>query len=224
MRSVLLTLACAGCATATGGEKMAWPDTSGPAMSPRSALSGPTAASTASRAAETRGRGGSAMVLAEPDGESEPLPLATEIPVELGASPRTLAFAWPLAAGGINSLFGRRPDPFDGAPRFHSGIDLDAPYGMVVGAAAPGVVVHADWALGHGRQVVIAHAGGFRTVYSHLAQVLVFPGAVVRTGDAIGRVGTSGRSTGPHLHFELSRWEQPLDPLDLLDEAITLTE
>lgn len=226
MRSALLMLACTGCAAAAG-EKIAWSPTSASAASSEEAASGwipAPAASTARRSDDSRGRGGSALDRSEGGGEREPALLLPQSPADLGASLRTLTFAWPLAASGINSLFGQRSDPFDGKPRFHAGIDLDAPYGMVVGAAASGVVLHAGWTLGHGRQVVIAHAGGFRTVYSHLAQVLVFAGAMVRTGDAVGRVGSSGRSTGPHLHFELSRWERPLDPLDLLGDSVTLTE
>ncbi len=145
----------------------------------------------------------------EPDG-NRPAP---------GKAPRTsttLTLKWPISATGINSLFGNREDPFDGSRRFHYGVDLAGTYGELVRACAEGVVVHAGWHSGHGRQVVIEHAGGFRTSYSHLSQVLVFEGDTVAGGQLIGRLGNSGRSTGPHLHFEVSRWGQPIDPVDVL--------
>jgi murein DD-endopeptidase MepM/ murein hydrolase activator NlpD len=127
-------------------------------------------------------------------------------------------FRWPLTTTGINSLYGERIDPIDGKRRFHAGIDIAASYGALVSAAAPGVVQHADWTHGHGRQVVIEHNGGFRTIYSHLAQVLVLPGSVVQAGTVIGQVGNSGRSTGAHLHFAVTHWNNPIDPLEVLAE------
>jgi murein DD-endopeptidase MepM/ murein hydrolase activator NlpD len=137
-------------------------------------------------------------------------------------SPGTLSFTWPIDALGINSLFGPRTDPIDGKRRMHNGVDLDGPYGGVVMAAAPGLVVHTGWSAGHGRQVIIEHAGGFRTSYSHLSQVLVFEGQNLPRGAALGRLGNSGRSTGPHLHFEISRHGQVLDPLTFLEESVSV--
>jgi murein DD-endopeptidase MepM/ murein hydrolase activator NlpD len=76
-----------------------------------------------------------------------------------------MTLRWPLPATGINSLYGNRIDPVDARIRHHNGVDLDAAYGAVVMAAAPGVVVWAGWNAGHGRQVVIEHPGGYRTGY-----------------------------------------------------------
>jgi murein DD-endopeptidase MepM/ murein hydrolase activator NlpD len=135
---------------------------------------------------------------------------------------RSLTLRWPLPATGVNSLFGTRVDPVDGKQRFHAGIDLESDYGAVVQAAADGYVAEAGWHAGHGRRVVIEHAGAFATTYSHLSQVLAIEGTWVRAGQALGRVGNSGRSTGPHLHLELSRYGQVLDPLDYLGTTIPL--
>lgn len=136
--------------------------------------------------------------------------------------PATLEFRWPLPVGGINSFYGKRHDPLDGDTRFHYGVDMDANYGDVVKAAAPGWVVHAGWNGGHGRQVVVQHRGGYRSSYSHLARILVFKGASIAAGQAIGQVGNSGRSTGPHLHFELRRGGHHLDPMRLLGRKVVL--
>jgi murein DD-endopeptidase MepM/ murein hydrolase activator NlpD len=133
-----------------------------------------------------------------------------------------LDFAWPIAPTGINSLYGERRDPLDGAERFHAGVDLDAPYGSLVYACATGVVSYAGWNRGHGRQVIIEHAGGYQTIYSHLSQVLVFVGNQLTVGAPLGRVGNSGRSTGPHLHLEITRYGEHLDPLDLLGRHLQL--
>lgn len=127
-----------------------------------------------------------------------------------------LVLQWPLPATGVNSLYGTRVDPMDSRERQHNGVDLEAAYGAVVAAAADGIVVWAGWNAGHGRQVLVEHAGGFRTGYSHLSQVLTYPGLAIRSGDPVGLVGNSGRSTGPHLHFEVIRDEIYVDPLDVL--------
>lgn len=137
--------------------------------------------------------------------------------------PQKLILRWPLAALGINSLFGKRHDPIaKNSRRYHHGIDLDAPYGSVVSAAAPGHVVQSGWNSGHGRQVVVEHANGWRTGYSHLSSVLVSDGDWVHAGQAIGLVGNSGRSTGPHLHFEVVKNGEYVDPLDILGESVAL--
>lgn len=136
--------------------------------------------------------------------------------------PAVLVLQWPIPATGINSLFGPRKDPIDGRSRYHLGVDLDAEYGTVVRASAAGRVSSATWHAGHGRQIVIQHAGGFQTVYSHLSQTLAIPNTWIRAGDALGRIGNSGRSTGPHLHFEVKRWGEHLDPLDLLGVPVPL--
>ncbi len=133
-----------------------------------------------------------------------------------------LVLSWPIPATGVNSLFGPRKDPLDGTTRYHAGVDLDAEYGTVIEASAAGWVSDATWHAGHGRRVVVEHDGGYQTVYSHLSQILAVAGTWVRTGEALGSVGNSGRSTGPHLHFEINRWGEHLDPLDFLAVPVLL--
>ena len=114
--------------------------------------------------------------------------------------------------GRITSNFGRRVHPILRYVRFHSGIDFGAPYGAPVMAAAGGQVVVAGWNGGYGRAVKISHAGGVQTLYGHMSQLAVAPGQRVAAGQVIGYVGSTGFSTGPHLHYELIRGGVPIDP------------
>jgi murein DD-endopeptidase MepM/ murein hydrolase activator NlpD len=104
----------------------------------------------------------------------------------------------------VTSLFGWRVHPISGAMRFHSGIDLGAPIGSSVLAAFTGRVVSADWMGGYGKTVVLEH-GKVRSLYAHLSEALVRPGQFIPQGAVIGLSGSSGNSTGPHLHFEVQR-------------------
>lgn len=131
-------------------------------------------------------------------------------------SPGILFLTWPLPATGITSMYGERTDPIDRRSRWHRGIDMEAEYGTTVMASADGQIVAAGWNGGYGRQIVIEHGGGYQTVYAHLSQILVPLRARVKAGQAIGRVGNSGRSTGAHLHFEVKAWNRHIDPLDVL--------
>lgn len=114
-------------------------------------------------------------------------------------------FVYPLAAFVVTSNFGRRLDPFTRRTTFHGGLDLAAPEGTFVAASRSGIVRYAAMAGGYGRLIVIDHGHGYKTLYGHLKQVLVRPGQSVRAGEKIGLVGSTGRSTGPHLHFELRK-------------------
>ena len=117
-----------------------------------------------------------------------------------------LALAWPLAAP-VGDGFGPR------GIRFHAGIDLIAPSGAPVGAAAPGRVVFAGFAVGGwGNLVIVAHAGGVRTMYAHLRTVTVRPNQAVGTGASLGTVGATGHAFGPHLHFEVRVRGAAVDP------------
>jgi murein DD-endopeptidase MepM/ murein hydrolase activator NlpD len=109
-----------------------------------------------------------------------------------------------------------RHHPIDGDRRMHWGVDLSAHRGRMVGAAAPGLVLRAGWARGYGLLVEIRHVGGLTTRYSHLARLLCAPGEAVEAGQALGLVGTTGRATGPHLHFEVWHAGRARDPLALL--------
>lgn len=133
-----------------------------------------------------------------------------------------MVLTWPLPATGVTSLYGNRPDPIDGQMRFHRGLDMEADYGTTVKASADGQVVAAGWNGGYGRQIVVEHAGGYQTVYAHLSQILVPLRARVGAGEAIGRVGDSGRSTGAHLHFEVLHWGRHVDPLETLGVELKL--
>jgi murein DD-endopeptidase MepM/ murein hydrolase activator NlpD len=118
---------------------------------------------------------------------------------------------WPLE-GRVGSSFGQRQDPINGEGAFHSGIDIDAPYGTPVRATADGDVTGASMGAGYGRQVVLDHGHDVLTVYGHLSAIAVMPGQHVDRGQVIGYVGQSGRATGPHLHYEVRVHNVPVNP------------
>jgi hypothetical protein len=129
-----------------------------------------------------------------------------------GSPSADAGLAWPVR-GRVSSHFGTRVHPILLFARFHRGVDLSAPRGTPIVAAADGRVVGAGWNGGHGRQVRIAHPAGLETSYSHMSEIAAEPGAFVRRGQLIGYVGSTGFSTGPHLHYEVRRAGQPIDPL-----------
>ena len=118
---------------------------------------------------------------------------------------------WPVE-GPVTGSFGERTDPFNGEGAFHSGVDISASYGQPVIAPADGVVEFADFMGGYGRALIIDHGHGITTRYGHLANFAVTSGQAVRRGDTIGYVGLSGRSTGPHLHYEVRINDTPVNP------------
>ncbi|MCL1844065.1 MAG: peptidoglycan DD-metalloendopeptidase family protein [Defluviitaleaceae bacterium] len=114
------------------------------------------------------------------------------------------SFAWPLPGHSyVSSQFGNRPDPFTGRTAFHSGIDLPAPSGRRINAAEAGYVRFAGWSASWGNYIIIDHADGYSTLYAHNSRNRVSTGQRVYRGQHIGDVGTTGRSTGNHLHFEI---------------------
>jgi murein DD-endopeptidase MepM/ murein hydrolase activator NlpD len=117
------------------------------------------------------------------------------------------------AQGPITSYFGYRYHPILHFTRFHAGLDIGAGWGSPIVAAADGQVVGAGWGGGYGREVQIAHGGGLSSIYGHMSAVVAQPGSYVRAGQLIGYVGSSGLSTGPHLHFEVRQGGQPVNPL-----------
>lgn len=122
---------------------------------------------------------------------------------------------WPVE-GRVTGSFGERIDPFNGEGAFHSGIDISSNYGERVLAPAEGIVIFADFMGGYGRAVVVDHGHGISTRYGHLASFAVISGQHVRRGDVIGYVGLSGRSTGPHLHYEVRINDTPVNPYKYL--------
>jgi len=118
---------------------------------------------------------------------------------------------WPVQ-GPIASSFGEREDPINGEGKFHSGIDIDAPYGTPIHAAGDGDVSDASMGAGYGREVVLNHGHDLQTVYAHLSAVAVMPGQHVSRGQVIGYLGTSGRTTGPNLHYEVRVHNVPVNP------------
>ena len=118
---------------------------------------------------------------------------------------------WPVE-GRVGSSFGQREDPFNGEGAFHSGIDISAPFGSPVRATADGEVSDAAMGAGYGREVVLNHGHDVMTVYGHLSAIAVLPGQHVTRGEVIGYVGQTGRSTGPHLHYEVRVHNVPVNP------------
>lgn len=127
-----------------------------------------------------------------------------------------ILFRFPLPAGRLTSSFGIRSNPFTGHPTFHAGIDLGAPTGTEVYAARDGTVTATGFDRVLGNFVRLSHGDGYETVYGHLSSVGISLHQEVRSGTILGRVGSTGQSTGPHLHFEIRRQGHPQDPVPLL--------
>jgi murein DD-endopeptidase MepM/ murein hydrolase activator NlpD len=118
---------------------------------------------------------------------------------------------WPVR-GVVTSSFGSRLDPFNGEGAFHSGIDIATSKGDAVRAPADGTVLKAGMGTGYGREVVLDHGHGIETLYAHLSGFAVIAGQEIRRGDILGYVGSSGHSTGPHLHYEVRIHDTPVNP------------
>ncbi|CCV13298.1 M23 family metallopeptidase [Mesorhizobium sp. STM 4661] len=129
---------------------------------------------------------------------------------------RRLPLANPAPSRSVTSPFGARTDPILGTAALHSGMDFRAPMGMPAKVTAPGVVVKAGWNGGYGRMVEVDHGQGFATRYAHLSEIDVKVGQKLEAGDVIGKTGSSGRSTGPHLHYEVRHNGEAIDPLRFL--------
>ncbi len=130
---------------------------------------------------------------------------------------RVLPLAAPLGQFWISSAYGERKDPFTGEKSHHAGVDLVAPLGSGIRATAPGRIVFAGKRKGYGRMIEIDHGHGITTRFTHLGKVLVEDGQQVERGQKIGTLGNSGRSTGPHLHYEIRSWDQTLNPIKFLE-------
>ncbi|MBZ0216525.1 MAG: M23 family metallopeptidase [Fimbriimonadaceae bacterium] len=122
----------------------------------------------------------------------------------------------------VSSGFGSRIDPFRRTQAFHSGVDMRANRGVAVRATADGVVVMARRNAGYGKMVEISHANGLSTRYAHMSRITVAEGEQVEAGDIVGRVGSTGRSTGPHLHYETRRNGNPVNPRRFIEIGASL--
>jgi murein DD-endopeptidase MepM/ murein hydrolase activator NlpD len=122
----------------------------------------------------------------------------------------------PVPGQQVSSSFGYRTDPLLGTKAFHSGMDFRAPTGLAVKASAAGTVIHAGPSGGYGNLVEIKHVSGWTSRYGHLSQIMVQEGDTVQAGQTVGAVGSTGRSTGPHLHFEVRKDDTAHDPAPFL--------
>jgi murein DD-endopeptidase MepM/ murein hydrolase activator NlpD len=122
---------------------------------------------------------------------------------------------WPVI-GRITGSFGERLDPFSGEGAFHTGVDISSQYGDGVRAAGDGVVTHAALHAGYGRLVIVDHGFGVASWYGHLSSFTVAPGMRIKRGDLVGYVGVSGRTTGPHVHYEVRMNGAPVNPMRYL--------
>lgn len=122
----------------------------------------------------------------------------------------------PLRTSAISSGFGMRLHPLGFGIKFHGGLDFPAPAGTSVYATAPGKVVFAGWNGGYGLCLLVDHGAGVTTLFGHLSAVAVNQGDTINRGQIIGVVGSTGRSTGPHLHYEVRQGGQPMDPRPFL--------
>jgi len=129
---------------------------------------------------------------------------------------RALPFANPAPGRSVSSRFGVRTDPLLGTPALHAGMDFRAPTGTPILATGYGTVVEAGWNGGYGQMVEVKHANGFTTRFGHMSAIHVSVGEAVKPGDVLGEVGSTGRSTGPHMHYEVRRNGQAIDPSDFL--------
>lgn len=167
---------------------------------------------------ETSGMGGPF----EPVGEDSPVTFGAlidrlDLALARYTSIRETAVAVPLAnplpGQSISSKFGIRKDPIVGRRAMHSGLDFSARRGVPIASAADGVVIKAGRNGGYGKMVEIRHTDGLVTRYAHMSRISVKKGQAIRRGDTVGSVGSTGRSTGPHLHYEVRRHGEALDPL-----------
>ena len=154
----------------------------------------------------------------EPQFTYQPRPFATNADTLLGSTGATPTL-WPVM-GRVTSSFGERLDPFNGEGAFHAGLDIAASYGTPIHAPADGVIAKAGPASGYGREMIVDHGGGITTIYGHLSAFAVVAGQAVKQGQVIGYIGSAGRSTGPHLHYEVRVNNMPVNPHKYLRETM----
>ena len=149
-------------------------------------------------------------------GPATPTTVSTPVAPTMGVSIPSRA---PLAASTTTSSYGMREHPVLGGMKAHKGIDLAAPVGTPVYATADGTVERADWFSSYGLYVAIEHGGDLETRYAHMSRLAVAAGEHVHKGEIIGYVGTTGRSTGPHLHYEVRVGGEAVNPIPYMAET-----
>lgn len=125
----------------------------------------------------------------------------------------------PVEGMSLSSDFGTRSDPFTGRRKQHAGIDIPKPAGTPIYATADGFAARAQWVSGYGNMVQLEHGGGFQTRYGHMSSIAIAPGQRVRKGQVIGYVGSTGRSTGNHLHYEVRIGGAPVNPMPYMTDV-----
>jgi len=146
-----------------------------------------------------------------------PQPAALAILPGIESGHEGLPSLWPIR-GQITAGFGQRQDPFSGEGVFHTGVDICAPMGTRVDASADGIVIQAGPASGYGNEILLDHGFGLTTKYGHLSKIFVVMGQEVKRGQVIGAVGMTGKTTGPHLHYEVIVNDTPVNPTKFLRE------
>jgi len=155
----------------------------------------------------------------EIEGQQERLSALENLLLDRKLNAAVTPSGWPVEGGWISSGFGMRADPFNGHQSQHDGVDIASNMGSTILAVGDGVVSHSGEKAGYGLLVEITHESGLTTRYAHTRTILVRVGDRVQKGQAIALIGTSGRSTGPHLHFEVVRNGTPVNPMRYLQQA-----
>lgn len=159
-----------------------------------------------------------AKVLAEIDDRKRKLVLLETLIMERDLKSHSVPDGWPLTTGGVvTSTFGMRRHPISGRRSMHKGIDISGKHGSDIVAMADGLVIFSGRKSGYGKIVEIRHPDGLETRYAHNSRNLVSEGDLVTKGQVIAKLGSTGRSTGPHVHFEVRRDGEALDPMRFLD-------
>ncbi|MGE5028252.1 MAG: M23 family metallopeptidase [Betaproteobacteria bacterium] len=159
------------------------------------------------------------LLMKKLDDRSDQLGLMEAMTVQQQAKKVALPSARPVTTGWYSSNFGWRIDPFTGQKAFHEGVDFMADPGTPIFSAGGGIVVYADSYAGYGNMIEIDHGNGLISRYAHTSKIVVKVGDVVMKGQKIGEVGTTGRSTGPHLHFEVRHQGAPQNPEHYLHQS-----
>ena len=141
--------------------------------------------------------------------------IAPNLLVNASADPSSTPSIWPVQ-GHVTAGFGERLDPLSGEGEFHAGMDIAAPTGTIVKSTADGIVLAAARDAGYGNAILVDHGSGITTKYGHLSKIYVIVGQEIKRGQVIGAVGTTGKTTGPHLHYEVHVQDTPVNPAKYL--------